>query len=122
MKRYRDKDRHWELIMITLYPVVALIVLTNREFSASGWILLALHLLFCLLWRNLRSLMISSIVMWIVAIPIWLYVEAGRSAQVVANFTGSLPLIILMYMFIVFLPSLLLVSLRKKLWSRYKLK
>ncbi len=122
MKRYRDKDRHWELIMITLYPVVALIVLTNREVSASGWILLIVHLLFCLLWRNLRSVMVSSVVMWIVAVPIWLYVEAGRSAQAAANFTGSLPWIILMYVFIVFAPSLLLVSLRKKLWSRYKLK
>lgn len=122
MKQYNNKNRHWEWITITLYPVAALIVLTNREVSASGWILLAVHLLFCLLWRNLRSLMISSIVMWIVAIPIWLYVEAGRSAQAAANFTGSLRWIILMYVFIVLLPSLLLVSLRKKLWSRYKLK
>ncbi len=122
MNRYDDRDKHLEWVIIMLYPIVAFIMLSSREVSASGWILLIVHLLFCLLWRNLRSLMISSIVMWIVGIPIWLYVEAGRSAQLVANFTGSLPLIILMYMFIVFLPSLLLVSLRKKLWSRYKLK
>ncbi|MCL9660046.1 hypothetical protein L2089_05070 [Paenibacillus hunanensis] len=122
MKRYDDRDKHLEWVIIMLYPIVAFIMLSSREVSASGWILLIVHLLFGLLWRNLRSVMVSSVVMWIVAIPIWLYVEAGRSAQVVANFTGSLPLIILMYMFIVFLPSLLLVSLRKKLWSRYKLK
>ncbi len=122
MKRYDDRDKYLEWIIIMLYPIVAFIMLSNREVSASGWALLIVHLLFCLLWRNLRSVMVSSVVIWIVAVPIWLYVEAGRSAQAAANFTGSLPWIILMYVFIVFAPSLLLVSLRKKLWSRYKLK
>ncbi len=117
MKRYGIK--WFELLIIILYPVAAYIVFTNRVVIASWWIPAIVMLLFCLIWPTIRSVLISSILLWIIAAPVWLYTETAQSA---AHIRGNVPFILLMYIGIVLLPSLLLVSVKIKLWRTYTLK
>ncbi|MGW8960069.1 hypothetical protein [Paenibacillus sp. NPDC055715] len=106
-------NRLVQILSVILYPITAFVILSN----GASWVIPAvIAVLFCFLWKNLRNLMISNALLWIVSVPIWLFWIVEERVAVV--FIANLPIIITLYMFIVFLPEVIIVLIRNFLLNK----
>ncbi|WP_025716694.1 hypothetical protein [Paenibacillus sp. 1-18] len=109
-------NRMVQILSVILYPITAFVILSNGAKIVSWVIPAVIAVLFCFLWKNLRNLMISNALLWILSVPIWLFwIEEERGAVV---FIANLPIIITLYMFIVFLPEVIIVLIRNFLLNK----
>ncbi|MGM1022402.1 MAG: hypothetical protein ACQEXV_18145 [Bacillota bacterium] len=103
-------NRIVQVVIAILYPIAAFVILSNGRLIGSWTIPAVLAILFCFLWKNLRYLAISNILLWLVSVPMWwFFVERMREGQGAAIFISSLPFIVLEHVFIVFIPQILIV-------------
>ncbi|WP_068505304.1 hypothetical protein [Paenibacillus kribbensis] len=106
-------NRWVQILTALLYPIVAFVILSNGRTIGTWAVPAVIAILFCFLWKNLSYLMISNVLLWVVAIPMWwLLIERFREDQGPAIFISSLPFIIMAYIFFVLLPEVLIISLR----------
>ncbi|WP_342416047.1 hypothetical protein NST83_24855 [Paenibacillus sp. FSL R10-2782] len=99
-----------QIIIAILYPIAAFVIFSNGRLIGSWTIPAILAILFCFLWKDLRYLAISNVLMWFVSVPMWwLFVERMREDQGPAIFISSLPFIVLSHVFIVLIPQILIV-------------
>ncbi|ADM71257.1 hypothetical protein X809_08885 [Paenibacillus polymyxa CR1] len=111
-------NRVVQILSVILYPISAFIILSNGDKIVSWGIPAVIAILFCFLWKNVRHLMISNALLWILSVPIWLFlIEGGQGAEV---FIASLPFIIPLYIFIVFLPEIIIVLIRNFLLNKFR--
>lgn len=108
-------NRLVQILSVILYPITAFVILSNGNKIVSWVIPAVIVVLFCFLWKNLRHLMISNALLWILSVPIWFWIEGGQGAEV---FIANLPFIIPLYMFIVFLPEVIIVLIRNFLLNK----
>ncbi|APQ58805.1 hypothetical protein VK72_08590 [Paenibacillus polymyxa] len=111
-------NRLVQILIVILYPITAFVILSNGAKIVSWGIPAVIAVLFCFLWQNLRHLMISNVLLWILSVPIWLFWIEGR--QVAEVFIASLPFIIPLYIFIVFLPEVIIVLIRNFLLNKFR--
>ncbi|MEC0181331.1 hypothetical protein P4H61_07435 [Paenibacillus peoriae] len=113
-------NRVVQILSVILYPITAFVILSNGRAIGSWAIPAVIAILFCFLWKNLSHLMISNVLLWVVAIPMWwLLIERSSEDQGAEIFISSLPFIILSYIFIVLLPEVLIVSLRNLILGKF---
>ncbi|ADO59623.2 hypothetical protein PPSC2_27030 (plasmid) [Paenibacillus polymyxa SC2] len=111
-------NRLVQILSVILYPISAFIILSYGDKIVSWGIPAVIAILFCFLWKNVKHLMISNALLWILSVPIWLFlIEGGPGAEV---FIASLPFIIPLYIFIVFLPEIIIVLIRNSLLNKFR--
>lgn len=110
MKLYTDKRIQYGVT--ALYPIAAFGLLYFGEYLLSSWVApVCEFLLFCCLWRGLRQVLWSNLLLWMAALPVWLFsLEAGGREQILAN----LVLIIMMFLPALLIPQLLIVDIRNR--------
>ncbi|MET3211623.1 UNVERIFIED_CONTAM: hypothetical protein ABIC26_004590 [Paenibacillus sp. PvR008] len=109
-------NRMVQILSVILYPITAFVILSSGAKIVSWVIPAVIAVLFCFLWKNLRHLMISNALLWIVSVPIWLFwIEEERVAVV---FIANSPIIITLYMSFVFLPEVIIVLIRNSLLNK----
>ncbi|WP_152399602.1 hypothetical protein [Paenibacillus cellulositrophicus] len=118
MKRGRLKVSQ---IMITLIYPMAFFCFLNLDQHLDSWAIpIAVLILFSLLWENLAYLLISNLLTWVVAIPLWLVIMKPQEEQTFAIFTASLPFIILLYIGCVLIPEVLIVSAKNFIIKEFR--
>ncbi|MGG1654273.1 hypothetical protein [Paenibacillus sp. NRS-1780] len=110
-------NRLVQILIVILYPIAAFVVLSNGAKIVSWGIPAVIAVLFCFLWKNIRYLIISNALLWILSVPIWFWIEGGQGVEV---FIANLPLIIPLFMFIVFLPEVIIVLIRNFLLNKFR--
>ncbi|REK74397.1 hypothetical protein [Paenibacillus paeoniae] len=103
--------------VIALYPAVAFGLLFFGEYLLRSWMIPVLAvLLFCFLWRGMRQVLWSNLLLWVAALPIWLFsLEAGGGEQMMAN----LAFIIMMFLPVLLIPQLLIVDIRNRIYDKF---
>lgn len=110
MKIQTNKTIQIQVIITMLYPIAVFTILSIGE---GSWLIPILIMLsFGLLWKNLRYLFISTLLMWIVAIPLWYFFIESREGQGAAIFSASLPFIILLFIACVLIPQILIFTIK----------
>ena len=118
MRLYSNK--RCQLIITLLYPLLIFLLLSFREEIDTWTVPIGLSLIFCFLWRNLRYLMISTLIMWVVTVPIWYFmVEVNKESQFSVLFSSSLPLVVMQFVVIVLVPEIIIISIRNSLIRRF---
>lgn len=119
MKRSRVKAS--QIVLTLIYPMAFFCFLSLDQQLDSWTIPIAALILFSLLWENLTYLLISNLLTWVVAIPLWLVIiMKPQEEQTFAIFTASLPFIILLYIGCVLIPELLIVSAKNFIIKEFK--
>lgn len=118
MSLYSNKGL--QLTISFLYPLLIFVLLSFRK-EIDTWILpMVISLLFCFLWKNIRYLMISTLIMWVVSVPLWYFlIELNRESQSAVVFSSSLPLIFIQFVIIVLVPEIIIISIRNSLIRRF---
>lgn len=118
MSLYSNKKL--QLTISFLYPLLIFVLLSFRK-EIDTWILpMAISLLFCFLWKNIRYLMISTLIMWVISVPLWYFlIEVNRESQSAVIFSSSSPLIFILFVFIVLVPEIIIISIRNFLIRRF---
>lgn len=113
-------NKRLQLAISFLYPLLIFVLLSFRK-EIDTWILpMAISLLFCFLWKNVRYLMISTLIMWVVSVPLWYFlVEVNRESQSAVIFSSSSPLIFILFVIIVLVPEMIIISIRNFLIRRF---
>lgn len=114
-----------QIIITIIYPVIVFGVLSIGNILDSWTIPIVITLLFCLLWSKVRYVIISTILMWAISFPLWLFlIVRSREDQGYAILTSSLPFIVLPFIFIFLIPEILIVIFKNylidKLTHRHK--
>ncbi|OKP69468.1 hypothetical protein A3842_25500 [Paenibacillus sp. P3E] len=118
--RFRNNSKMFRIIITLLYPFTIFWLLCLRGTLDSWLIPIIVTILFCLLWDNLRQLITSTILMWVIAVPLWwLLIERTKEGQAAIMFSNSLPFIILAFIFIVLIPEILLVSIKNSFLNKF---
>jgi len=105
-----------QLLVIILYPTIALIILTNGSKIGSWIVPGVICIIFCFFWRNIKSVLISNLLLCVLTVPIWLtFFERQQVAEV---FVASLPFIIPLYLIFVLMPEMFIVILRNKFLTK----
>lgn len=97
------KSRLVQIFLVVLYAAVWFGILDGHD-VLSPWI--AALLLFCVLWANVRYVLLSTVIMVATAIPIWWFVIAPHQAGY-TDILGWYPLIIINFMIFILLPEIL---------------
>nr|WP_145161898.1 hypothetical protein [Paenibacillus terrae] len=118
MKRSRVKAS--QIVLTLIYPMAFFCFLSLDQQLDSWTIPIAALILFSLLWENLTYLLISNLLTWVVAIPLWLVIMKPQEEQTFAIFTASLPFIILLYIGCVLIPEMLIVSAKNVIIKEFK--
>ncbi|MBJ9992051.1 hypothetical protein [Paenibacillus sp. S28] len=118
MKRSRIKVS--QIVITLIYPMAFFCFLSLYQPLDSWTIPIAVLILFSLLWENLTYLLISNLLTWVVAIPLWLVIMKPQEEQTFAIFTASLPFIILLYIGCVLIPEMLIVSAKNVIIKEFK--
>ncbi|MCM3000059.1 hypothetical protein M3647_21535 [Paenibacillus cellulositrophicus] len=118
MKRSRVKAG--QIVLTLIYPMAFFCFLSLDQQLDSWTIPIAALILFSLLWENLTYLLISNLLTWVVAIPLWLVIMKPQEEQTFAIFTASLPFIILLYIGCVLIPEVLIVSAKNFIIKEFK--
>ncbi len=113
-------NRKLQLPILILYPLLIFVLLNFRK-EIDTWILpMAISLLFCFLWKNVRYLLISTLIMWVVSVPLWYFlIEVNRESQSAVIFSSSLPLIFILFVIIVLVPEIIIISIRNFLIRKF---
>lgn len=113
-------NRKLQLPILILYPLLIFVLLSFRK-EIDTWILpMAISLLFCFLWKNVRYLLISTLIMWVVSVPLWYFlIEVNRESQSAVIFSSSLPLIFILFVIIVLVPEIIIISIRNFLIRKF---
>lgn len=121
MRLYSNK--RLQLTIIFLYPLLIFVILAFAK-EIGTWIFpMSISLLFCFLWKNVRNLMFSTLIMWVVSVPLWYFlIERNRESQSAAIFSASLPLIFMEFIIVVFIPEIIIILIRNALIRRFILK
>ncbi|WP_163880017.1 hypothetical protein [Paenibacillus favisporus] len=118
MKQSRIKAS--QIVLTLIYPM-AFFCFLNLDQQLDSWAIpIAVLVLFSLLWENLTYLLISNLLNWVIAIPLWLVIVAPKEEQTFAIFTASLPFIILLYIGCVLIPEVLIVSAKNFIIKAFK--
>lgn len=114
MKLYSNKRLQFSIALI--YPVLVFLLLSFRE-EIDTWIIpMIISVVFCLLWKNIRYIMISTLAMWLVAVSLWYFmIEVNREGQFAAIFSSSSPWVAILFVMIVLIPEIIIVSARNYL-------
>ncbi|WP_145027279.1 hypothetical protein [Paenibacillus sp. Y412MC10] len=118
MKQRRFKAS--QIVLTLIYPMAFFCFLSLDQPLESWTIPIAVLILFSLLWENLTYLLISNLLTWVIAIPLWLVIVAPKEEQTLAIFTASLPFIILLYIGCVLIPEMLIVSAKNFIIKEFK--
>lgn len=109
-----------QLAISLLYPLLIFVLLSFRE-EINTWIVpMGVSLIFCLLWKNVRYLMISTLIMWVVTVPLWYFIiELNKESQSAVIFSSSLPLVVIQFVIIVLVPEIIIISIRNYLIRKF---
>ncbi|MBB3129891.1 hypothetical protein FHS19_004596 [Paenibacillus rhizosphaerae] len=118
MKRRRPKAS--QIVLTLIYPMAFFCFLSLDQPLDSWTIPIAVLILFSLLWENLTYLLISNLLTWVVAIPLWLVIMEPKEEQTFAIFTASLPFIMLLFVGFVLIPETLIVSVKNYIIKEFK--
>lgn len=103
-----------QTVVVILYPVAIFLLLSsNRLFHTSfhSWTVpLVVTAVFCLLWGNLRYLFISTLLMCVIAVPLWLLLVEDKDSA--ALFRASLPFIAGWFITFALIPEMIIVGVR----------
>jgi hypothetical protein len=117
MKQRRFKAS--QIVLTLIYPMAFFCFLSLDQPLDSWTIPIAVLILFSLLWENLTYLLISNLLTWVVAIPLWLVITEPKEEQTLTIFTASLPFIILLYIGCVLIPEMLIVSAKNYIMKKF---
>ncbi|MET3846518.1 hypothetical protein [Paenibacillus sp. OAE614] len=87
--------------------------MSNGE-KLGGWLIpIIVMIAFALFWEGWIYLIMSTLLMWVVSVPLWWFlIERHENYQRAANFSGSLPLIILAYAGCVLIPQIIILAIK----------
>lgn len=118
MRLYSNKGL--QLTISLLYPLLIFIILSFREELETWIVAMGVSLVFCFLWKNVRYLMISTLIMWVVTVPLWYFViELNKENQSAVIFSSSLPLVVIQFVIIVLVPEIVIISVRNYLIRKF---
>lgn len=118
MKLYSSK--RLQLTILLLYPLLAFIIMSFGKEIKTWVIPIIMSLVFCFLWKNIRSLLISTLIMWMVSVPLWYFLIAvNKENQSAAIFSSSLPFIIWGFVLVVLVPEIIIILIRNALIRRF---
>lgn len=108
------KTKWLKIIIDLLFPIVIFGVLFF-EFSDMGfWILIAVLLIFCGVWKDIKNLLFSNILTWLISIPLWWFLVARYKAWGSEMLAWS-PVTFVNYLIFVLAPIILIVLLRNNI-------
>ncbi|ANY66528.1 hypothetical protein BBD42_08690 [Paenibacillus sp. BIHB 4019] len=109
-----------QIIVTLLYPIVVFVILSIKQ-TLETWIIPVLvTVLFCILWSNVWYLITSTLLMWVISVPMWLLlIEQSKGDQGYAIFTSSLPFIIALFIFVVLIPEILIIIFKNFILNKY---
>lgn len=87
--------------------------------SISPWMIIVVSLVFCALWKNVRVLLTSTVLMGITAVPIWWIYFERFTAQGQESIAGWYPLIIADVLIFIIIPEIIIVLLRNVALKRF---
>ena len=105
MKFYESK---WlQTLFVLLYPVCVLGI-KSLSTDTSLWLLIGVLLIFCGLWKNIKYLLFSNVLLVIAILVWWLFfarnTESGREMM------AWYPIIIFNYLLFILLPEIIVVQ------------
>ncbi|OZB92760.1 hypothetical protein [Paenibacillus sp. XY044] len=119
MKGRRLKVKASQIVLTLIYPM-AFFCFLNLDQQLDSWTIpIAALILFGLLWENLIYLLISNLLTWVVAIPLWLVIMEPQEEQTFAIFTASLPFIMLLFAGFVLIPEMLIVTAKNYITKKF---
>ncbi|MGQ8870683.1 hypothetical protein [Paenibacillus sp. TSA_86.1] len=114
------KNTIWRGASILLYPAIIFFFQSWGPILNSWIVPIVFAAIFCFLWSDVKDMLASTILTWVVAIPIWWYfVERPKPSFGAENFEGHLWLIILVYIAFVFIPQLMILTTRLLIMNYY---
>ncbi|PYE47206.1 hypothetical protein DFQ00_11555 [Paenibacillus barcinonensis] len=103
----------WRWTINLLYPAIIFMFQSWGPILDSWVFPILFAALFCFLWSDVKDLLVSTVLAWGVAIPIWFYViERPESSFGAEHFAAHLWLIVLLYVIFVFIPQFLILTTR----------
>lgn len=86
-------------------------MLLNLEKPLATWTIpIVIMIVFSLLWSKVSYVLISSLLLWVVTIPMWLFfIEKTKEGQGYTIFVSSIPFVVLAYIAFVLLPEVIIV-------------
>lgn len=102
-----------QIIFTVLYSIWVFYILSNGE-KLGGWLIpIFVMIAFGLLWEGWIYLIMSTLLMWVVSVPLWWFlIESHENYQRAVNFSGSLPFIILAYAGCVLIPQIIILAIK----------
>lgn len=108
-----------QLVISIFYPIIIFGILSTRQ---NSWLIpITVTILFSLLWGNLRYLFLSTMLMWLLSVPMWWFIERTKEGYGAVNFIANLPLIIAEFIVFVLIPEMIVVTIRNtliNLWNK----
>lgn len=104
------KSRSVQTLLMVLYAATWLGML-NWHNVLSPWVLIGALLFFCVLWANVRYVLLSTVIMTVTAVSIWWFAIAPHQIGY-TNILGWYPLIIVEFCMFILLPEVLIVWVR----------
>ena len=77
----------------------------------SPWVFIGALLLFCVLWANVRYVLLSTVIMIVTAVPTWWFAIAPHQVGY-TDISGWYPLIVIEFFIFILLPEVLIVWVR----------
>jgi len=108
-----------QLVISIFYPIIIFGILSTRQ---NSWLIpITVTILFSLLLGNLRYLFLSTMLMWLLSVPMWWFIERTKEGYGAVNFIANLPLIIAEFIVFVLIPEMIVVTIRNtliNLWNK----
>jgi hypothetical protein len=106
------KIKWLQIIIVLLFPIMIFaILLFQFNDNKSFWVLIVVLLIFCGLWKDIVSLLISNLLTWVITIPIW-WILVARHKSWGQEMLAWSPVTFVYYLILILTPIILVVLIR----------